>query len=510
MPTTTPALNLDRRACERVRRTRDARFDGLIYIGVTSTGIYCRPVCPAPAPKARNVVYFATAAAAAAAGLRPCLRCRPELAPGAPAWRARDDLVRGALRLIEQGALDAQPLAALAARVGVGERHLRRLFAAQLGASPQQVAATRRVLFAKRLLSDTGLPIAAVAQAAGYASLRRFNAAFRAAYGMAPRQLRRPRPGSVTGGGTDTTLAEHALRLPCRAPFDAAALFDFFARRTVPGIEQGGVDHYARGFVFEGEAGTLRLSALPGESAVLLRVRHARPAALLEVATRVRRLFDLDADAAAIHAQLAIDACLRALLRRFPGVRVPGAWDGFELAVRAVLGQQVTVAAARTLAARLVARHGVPLRGQVAPGLDRAFPAPAALAQADLEGLGLTRARAATLRTVARAWCEGAVDCRPEQSLERFIARWTALPGVGAWTAHYLALRALGHPDAFPAGDIVLRKALQPGTTLTATALEQASQAWRPWRAYAVLLLWRGAAPPERSRPSRQRRRGGR
>ncbi len=505
MPTTTPALDLDRRACERVRRTRDARFDGLLYIGVTSTGIYCRPVCPAPAPKACNVVYFATAAAAAAAGLRPCLRCRPELAPGAPAWRARDALVGGALRLIEQGALDAQPLAVLAARVGVGERHLRRLFAEQLGASPLQVAATRRVLFAKRLISDTALPMAAVAQAAGYASVRRFNAAFRAAYGLAPRSLRRP-----PAGGAVRASAEHVLRLPCRAPFDAAALFDFFARRAVPGVEQARAGEYARVFVFDGEAGTLHLSVDPDAPALLLRVRHARPAALLEVATRVRRLFDLDADAAAIHAQLGGDGRLRALLRRFPGVRVPGAWDGFELAVRAVLGQQVTVAAARTLAARLVARHGMPLSGQVEPGLDRAFPEPAVLAQAELDGLGLTRARAATLRTVARAWCEGAVDCRPEQSLERFVAHWTALPGVGAWTAHYLALRALGHPDAFPAGDIVLRKALQPGTTLTATALEQASQAWRPWRAYAVLLLWRGAAPPARSRPPRQRAGGGR
>lgn len=484
MASIAPDLPLDTRACERVRRTRDARFDGLLYIAVKSTGIFCRPVCPAPSPKSRNVVYYGTAAAAAAAGFRPCLRCRPELAPGAPAWRASDELVRGALRLIEQGVLDAQPVAALAARVGVGERHLRRLFAEQLGASPIDVAAMRRVLFAKRLISDTALPMTTVAEASGFSSLRRFNAAFQDAYRMAPRDVRRRRVGANAAQG-------HELRLPYRKPFDAKALFEFFAKRAMPGIEAAGAQEYRRSFVLHEEPGVLAVRPIEGEDALLLRVVHPRPQALLEVATRVRRMFDLDADAATIQSQLARDARLKPLLRQHPGLRVPGAWDPFELSIRAVLGQQVTVAAARTLAARIVARHGPVVAAPQDAALDRLFPAPQVLADADLDGLGLTGARIAAIHTVARAWRDGVVDCRPEQTLDEFVARWTALPGIGAWTAHYLGMRALGHPDAFPAGDIVLRKALEPGRTLSEKELEAASQAWRPWRAYAVLWLWR-------------------
>lgn len=482
MNTAAASFALDPKICDEARRTRDARFDGLFFTAVKSTGIYCRPVCPAPLPKTANIVYYPNAAAAASAGFRPCLRCRPEAAPGPPLWRAGDELVRGALRLIEHGALDRAPVAALAARIGVGERHLRRLFEEHLGASPLDVAATRRVLFAKKLISETNLPMTDVALAAGYQSLRRFNAAFRAAYAMTPRAIRRGRAPLAAAG-------EHVLRLPYRPPFDFAATLRFFARRAIPGIEAVDEICYARRFVFDGVPGTFAATGLPGQHAIELRIRHQRPAALLDVATRVRRLFDLDADAAAIHAALARDRRLRPLLRRFPGVRVGGVWDGFEAAVRAVLGQQVTVAAARTLASRLVARHGVRDGDDAELGI--AFPTPQTLAQADLGALGITRARAATIAAVSRAVADGTVDFRPEQRLDDFIARWTALPGIGDWTAHYLAMRTLGHPDAFPAGDIVLRKALVPGTTFSAAALESESEAWRPWRAYAVLLLWR-------------------
>lgn len=482
MSTSATPFALDPKVCDQARQTRDARFDGLFFTAVKSTGIYCRPVCPAPAPKPRNIVYYPSAAAAAAAGFRPCLRCRPEAAPGSPLWRAGDELVRGALRLIEHGALDRGTVADLAARIGVGERHLRRLFEIHLGASPLDVAATRRVLFAKQLISETGLPMTDVALAAGYQSLRRFNAAFHAAYAMPPRAIRRK-------GAPVVAVGEHVLRLPYRPPFDFAAMLQFFARRAIPGIEAVDVNSYMRRFDFDGLSGTFAVAALAGQHSLELRVRHARPAALLDVATRVRRLFDLDADAAAIHAALARDRRLRPLLKRFPGVRVGGAWDGFEAAVRAVLGQQVTVAAARTLALRIVARYGTcDGSGSV---LDATFPVPAVLADANLSALGITRARAATIAAVARAVADGTVDFRPEQRLDDFVARWTALPGIGAWTAHYLAMRVLGHPDAFPAGDIVLRKALVPGTTLSAAALERESEAWRPWRAYAVLLLWR-------------------
>ncbi|MEN6540155.1 MAG: AlkA N-terminal domain-containing protein, partial [Mizugakiibacter sp.] len=346
--------HLDAATCEQARLTRDPRFDGLFFTAVTSTRIFCRPVCPAPAPKPRHVVYYPSAAAAAAAGFRPCLRCRPELAPGASAWRGGDALVASALRLIEDGLLDRAPVAALAARVGVGERHLRRLFTEQLGAGPLAVAATRRLLAAKKLLHETGLPVGAIAHAAGYASLRRFNAAFRGAYGVAPRELRRGRAPTAEEG-------ELCLRLPYRPPYDFAGLLAFFARRAIPGVEVVDAASYRRVFMHGGAPGWFEVGAPADAPALLLRVHHPQPAALLGVAARVRRMFDLDADAAAIAARLGASRALRPLLRRHPGVRVPGCWDGFEIAVRAVLGQQVSVAAARTLAARLVERYGARL-----------------------------------------------------------------------------------------------------------------------------------------------------
>ncbi|MGH7750777.1 MAG: AlkA N-terminal domain-containing protein, partial [Candidatus Dormibacteria bacterium] len=342
-------------------------------------------MCPAPTAKARNVVYFANAAAAAAAGFRPCLRCRPEAAPGSPLHRAGDELVAGALRLIEDGVLDQGSVGTLAQRVGVGERHLRRLFAEALGASPLDVAATRRLLFAKQLIGETALPMTTIALASGYASLRRFNAVVRAAYGFAPRELRRSQTLAAAPG-------ELALRLPYRPPYDFAALLDFFARRAIPGVETTDADGYRRGFVLGGTPGWFGVRALPDAHALELRVHHAHPAALLEIATRVRRMFDVNADPAAIAERLSRSALLRPLLRRFPGVRVPGCWDGFEIAVRAVLGQQVSVAAARTLAARLVDRHGTRFDAPPAAGLHALFPTSAALADADLTRIGLTRA----------------------------------------------------------------------------------------------------------------------
>ncbi|GAP65219.1 3-methyladenine DNA glycosylase/8-oxoguanine DNAglycosylase [Mizugakiibacter sediminis] len=478
--------HLDAKLCEQARLTRDPRFDGLFFVAVTSTRIFCRPVCPAPSPKPRHVVYYPSAAAAAAAGFRPCLRCRPELAPGASAWRGGDALVASALRLIEDGLLDEAPVAALAARVGVGERHLRRLFAEQLGAGPLAVAATRRLLAAKKLLHETRLPVGAVAHAAGYASLRRFNAAFRDAYGIAPRELRRGRALPADAG-------ELRLRLPYRPPYDFAGLQAFFARRAIPGVEAVDETAYRRVFMHGGVPGWFEVSALADAPALLLRVRHPQPAALLAVATRVRRMFDLDADAGAIAAHLGRSATLRPLLRRHAGVRVPGCWDGFEVAVRAVLGQQVSVAAARTLASRLVERYGTRLDADAAQGLHALFPSPAVLADADPTAIGVTRARAETIRRLARAVASGEVDFRAEQGLPAFVEAWSALPGIGAWTAHYVALRALGHPDAFPAADLVLRKVAGGGAPLATRALQALAEDWRPWRAYATMLLWRGA-----------------
>lgn len=478
----------DPRVCEQARLSRDARFDGLFFTAVTSTRIYCRPVCPAPAPKPSNIVYYRHAAAAEAAGFRPCLRCRPELAPGDGAWRRGDDTVARALKLIEQGALVDAPLATLADKVGLGERQLRRLFSDRLGATPNQVHGTRRLLFAKQLLTETTLPITQVALAAGFGSLTRFNAAFREEYRMAPRDLRRRDMPPANDGVT--------LRLGYRPPYDLAAMLDFLRGRALPGVEVVDERSYRRVIGTTEAPGWLRVSAWgDGAHALRLELHGAAPAQLLGIVQRLRRMFDLDADPLVIAQALGQDARLRPLLDARPGLRLPSGWDGFEIAVRAVIGQQVSVAAARTLTARLAQRHGTPL-AQAFGGLTHLFPTPEALVDVDLTELGLTRARADTIRGLSRALLDGRVDFHPERTLEAFTARWVALPGIGPWTAHYMAMRALGHPDAFPADDLVLQKAVPAdGTRMTAKALTARAEAWRPWRAYAVIHVWKGSMP---------------
>ncbi|HSM10848.1 MAG TPA: AlkA N-terminal domain-containing protein, partial [Lysobacter sp.] len=481
-----PAFALDRRVCDQARLSRDARFDGLFFTAVATTGIYCRPVCPAPTPKQRNVSYYANAAAAEAAGFRPCLRCRPELSPGDGAWRRGDATVARALKLIDEGALAGQPLAALAGRVGLGERQLRRLFVDRLGVAPLGVHATRRLLFAKQLLTETTLPVTEVALAAGFGSLRRFNTTFRDAYRMAPRDLRR-RPGAMV---TDALM----LRLGYRPPYDFAAMLGFLRGRALPGVELVDDASYARVIAAPGDdpaspPGWLRVSAWPGgEHALKLELHGAASAHLLDIVTRLRRMFDLDADPRAIADALSASSRLRPLLQEHPGLRLPSGWDGFEIAVRAVLGQQVSVAAARTLATRLARQFGQALPdGHAVPGLEHRFPTPEALAEADLTRIGLTRARADTVRTVACALLDGSVDFRSERTLDEFVSRWVALPGIGPWTAQYIAMRGLGHPDAFPTDDLVLRRAASSdGTALASKALAACAEAWRPWRAYAV------------------------
>ncbi|NUS38342.1 MAG: DNA-3-methyladenine glycosylase 2 family protein [Lysobacter sp.] len=480
----------DSHVCEQARLSRDPRFDGLFFTAVTSTHIYCRPVCPAPTPKPKNVTYFPSAAAAEAAGFRPCLRCRPELSPDDGAWRRGDDAMARALKLIDAGLLAEQPLAALAERVHLGERQLRRLFVERLGAPPSGIHATRRLLFAKQLLTETALPITEVALAAGFGSLRRFNTVFRDAYRMAPRDLRKREPAQQ--GDTLT------LRLAYRPPYDFAAMLQFLHTRALPGVELVEDGAYARVIAPLGEGGPpgwLRVSRWPGDDhALQLQVHGAAPSRLLDIVGRVRRMFDLDAEPRTIAAALSVHPRLRTLLRRRPGLRLPSGWDGFEIAVRAIIGQQVSVAAARTVSVRVAQRFGQPLTAPAAPALAHLFPTPHALADADLASVGLTKARAQTIRTVARAVLDGDVDFRAECTLDEFVARWTALPGIGAWTAHYVALRALAHPDAFPAGDLVLQRALPgDGTRLSEKALLAQAEAWRPWRAYSVIHLWRAA-----------------
>ncbi len=496
-----PILGLDRHALDRARVSRDPRFDGRFFIAVTSTGIYCRPVCPVPSPKRANVRYYATAAAAAEAGFRPCLRCRPEAAPGTPAWLGTSALVKRALRLIQDGGLDEESVGELAARLGIGPRHLHRLFVQHVGASPITVAQTRRLHFAKQLLDETALPITEIALAAGFGSVRRFNDTFRKTYGRAPRALRRARARGLPAGAADVVT----LRLAYRPPYDWPQVRDFLAARAVPGVERVDARGYARAIATDAGHALVCVRALDGERALELRVRGAAPGALFEIASAARRAFDLAADPARIALALAVDPLLAPLVRRRPGLRIPGAWDPFECAVRAVLGQQVSVQAARTLAARLVARFGRRL-ADAEDGITHLFPAPDALAAASLDGLGLTRARADALRSLAGAASEGALDFGAP--VEEVVAALEALPGLGSWTAQYVALRALGEPDAFPAADLVLRRmAGASGEALTTRALQTRAEAWRPWRGYAVLHLWQSAAEAARSRAHRVRKR---
>ncbi|MCC6652776.1 MAG: DNA-3-methyladenine glycosylase 2 family protein, partial [Candidatus Eisenbacteria bacterium] len=427
--------------------SRDRRFDGRIFVGVSSTGIYCRPICPARTPARRNVNFYPSAAAAEAAGFRPCRRCRPETAPGSAAWQGTSATVARALRLIDEGALDSGSVEALGARLGVSGRWLRNLFAEQLGASPLDVAQTRRVHLARRLLDESSLPLADVAAASGFGSARRLREALQ-------RTFRRPASELRRAGGPAT--AGFALELRARAPFDGAPLLAFFATRAIPGVESVEGDTYSRTVRMDGVDGVLEVTAPAARHAVRLRLHSSRPLPLLPVVARVTRMFDLEADSAAIAQQLSRDPLLaRALKGR--AVRVPGAWDAFELGVRALLGQQITVAAARTLAARIVEACGEQLDSP-RDALTHVFPTPAALAAAPLESLGLTRARAAALRGFAAAVAEGALRLDELGSAEEAEARLVKLPGIGPWTAQYIAMRAVHDPDAFPAGDLVVRQ----------------------------------------------------
>lgn len=469
---------------ERARLARDARFDGLFFIAVKSTGIYCRPICPAPPPKAANITYFRHAAAAAAAGYRPCLRCRPERAPGEAPCDSGDRLFDLALQRLRAGALEERSLAAFAADLGVTDRHLRRLFRQRLGVAPQALHAHHRLLLAKQLLADTAWPITRIALASGFRSLRRFNAAFVEQCGMPPSRIRR-QPGRPSAESIELLLAY-------RPPLDWPALTAFLAARALPGIERVQGESYER--VLPGTAtGWLRVQPSPDHHALRLQLHLPDPARLPDLLRRLRRLFDLDADPIAITAQLGRDGWLADHLAARPGLRVPGAFDGFEVAVRAVLGQQVSVAAASTLAHRLVERYGRPLAGGL-PGLDRAFPAPAVLAAADLRGIGLPSARARSLSGLARAVAERRLDLEAAQPLDAFCERLQQLPGIGPWTAHYIAMRALHHPDACPAGDLVLRQQLGGGAALDERSARQRAEGWRPWRSYGVLHAWAAAA----------------
>jgi AraC family transcriptional regulator of adaptative response / DNA-3-methyladenine glycosylase II len=484
-------MTLDPDLCRQALLARDSRFDGRFFTAVSSTGVYCRPICPARPPKVENCRYYPSAAAAQSAGYRPCRRCRPESAPGGGAWRGTASTVTRAVALIDQGALDGGDVAALAARVGMGDRQLRRLFLKHLGASPVAVAQTRRVLTAKQLLHETDLSMTEVALASGFGSVRRFNETMAELFDCPPSALR----GRRAAGGEDDPGV--TLSLAYRPPYDWEALLGFLAGRAIPGVEaiSGGV--YRRTIRLGEAAGRIEVWHEADRRRLRARIVFPEVAALPAIIARLRRLFDLDADPVAIGEALSRDPALAPLVAARPGLRVPGAWDGFELGVRAIVGQQISVAAATALAGRIAREHGEALPEAMREGdLVRLFPRPERMAQAEIGGMPAARARAIT--SLARAAAETPTLFEAGFDLDASIAKLRALPGVGDWTAHYIALRSLREPDAFPTGDIGLMRALDTGDGRPSAAeLSQRAEAWRPWRAYGALHLWtaQSAAP---------------
>ena len=481
----------DREACYRAFQSRDLRFDGLVFVGVTSTGIYCRPICPARSPKFENCRYFSSAAAAQEAGFRPCLRCRPESAPDLASWRGTSNTVSRALALITDGALDGDEdgVETLAERLGVGGRQLRRLFLQHLGASPIAVAQTRRVLFAKQLIHETQMPMAEVALAAGFGSVRRFNEIFRDLFHRPPSALRRK-----TSAGHAGVEAGVTLRLSYRPPYDWDSMLAHLQARAIPGVEVVANGSYRRTVELGGFAGSVEVTHLPQRQSLVVTTHFPNVSSLPAIVTRVRRLFDVGADIETIGAHLSCDPLLAPLVARRPGLRAPGGWDGFELAVRAILGQQVSVIAARKLAGQLVALHGKTASKTCGthPNLSYLFPAPECLAHADLSGLGMPRARRAALKALAEAAVADPDLFRPLGTIQEAITRLRTIRGVGEWTAQYIALRALRETDAFPASDIGLLRgaAVIDGARPTPAGLLDRAEPWRPWRAYAAQHLW--------------------
>jgi AraC family transcriptional regulator of adaptative response / DNA-3-methyladenine glycosylase II len=491
-------MNLDPDAAYQIVTARDARFDGRIFVGVTSTGVYCRPICRVRTPQKKNCRFFDTPAQAEAAAFRPCLKCRPEIAPGAGhAWTVMD----ASRTLARQAgdALDAQAasgempsLADLAAHLGVSDRHLRRIFLTEHGVTPLQYVQTRRLLLAKHLLTDSTLPVAQVALASGFKSLRRFNAAFADGYRMSPSRLRgashHGRSVKSRDASADDALAVN-VTLAYRAPYDIASMLRFLERRAIPGVESvadGRVRRSVRAGSIAPQAGWIEAVFAPHAPVVKLSFASDLAPASARIVAAVRRWLDLDASPQTIDAAL-VD------LPGEPGLRLPGSVDDFELAVRAVLGQQVTVAAARTLGHRLVTRFGAPLATPW-PAVDCTFPEPATIAAAPIENiaeLGIIRTRAAAIIGIAQAWpdIEALLAARPRP--EALIERMCQVAGIGAWTAHYIAMRVLGWPDAFPPGDVAVQKAMRLGRGIaSAREIDTHAQAWQPWRAYAVLRLW--------------------
>ena len=472
-------------------KSRDARFDGRFFIGVHTTGVYCRPICPAPNPKRENATFYPTAAAAKKAGFRPCLRCRPESSPGTPEWDTASATVAQALEMIEEGYLNSHHVDALAQELFLSTRQLRRLFEEHLWASPNLVAQTQRLHLAKKLITETYLSMAECTFAAGFSSVRRFNTVIKKTYGRSPMKLRRDKNqerGLVEEGSLKLSLAY-------RPPYDWPGMTAFLGKRAIPGVEAVTDIYYRRTVKLSQASGIIEVSQVRSKNMLELRVSPGLTKQLILIVERVKRVFDLKAYPDEIGEYLDNLEVFKNAVAANPGLRLPGAWDGFEVTVRAILGQQVSVKAANTLAGRLVARYGEELPEPNGSGLTHLFPRAQDLAGAELDGIGLTNQRVRAIQAVARAAESGELQFRRIASFEETAAQLQKLPGIGAWTAQYVAMRLMGSPDAFPASDLGLRKAQSNGQSLiNAAELRERAEAWRPWRSYAAMYLWASLA----------------
>lgn len=482
---------IDTEIAYRAMTSRDVRFDGVFYVGVTSTGIYCRPVCPVKSPRQENCLFFESAEAAEKAAFRPCLRCRPELAPGNAPVDSSHRIADLLIQRIEEGLIeDIDSLEEIAAQFSLSLRQLRRIVHKELGVSPLELKQTRRLLLAKQLLTETTLPVTEIAYASGFASLRRFNEVFSRQYRMPPTRLRKEasEPDRLLRGETSTLL------LTYRPPYNWDALLSFLSLRALKGVESVDKQSYARTVRLGACTGWIRVTHLPVKSGLSVEFTHSLTPVLPVLLRRLRNLFDLDAHPDRIAAHLEQEPLLRESLLKDAGLRVPGAFDGFEMVVRAILGQQITVKAATTIGGRFAAALGESIQTPF-PELNRLTPLAGRVAAAipdEVASLGIVSARARTLIALATA-CENRelkleATTDPEQAITRLMAQ----PGIGEWTAHYIAMRALRWPDAFPQGDVVIRKNLGG---VTAREAERLSQAWRPWRSYAVMHIWKNLAP---------------
>ena len=481
-------MQLNLNTCKQAWRSKDARFDGKFFIGVKTTGIYCRPICPVKQPKFENVTFFKTAAQADINGYRPCLRCRPETSPGTPVWSGTCAIVSRALRLIANGELNSNSLSDFAMRFGITPRHLNRLFITHLGASPNAVARNQRLLAAKRLLDETDLSITEVALGSGYNSLRRFNDHIKQTYGLTPTQLRKSKAHSLKLGCSD----EYLFKLPYRPPYNWSHMLNFLLTRATPGVEQVLNDEYIRTIGTHDKPGLIKVSCDLEKNELLCKIHCPQTENLLATIEKIKSVFDLTADPDTILKCLKKDKTLWQLVKKNPGLRVPGCWDGFEIAVRSITGQQVSVVGATTVMGRIVKQYGSPV--QSSSSLSYLFPTPQALAELDPTSLSMPKARANTIATVAKAVVSGELSFKQGQDCDDMIKQLVSIKGIGPWTAQYIAMRALAEPDALLEGDLVLeKKAAQLydiDKRMKTTELLDRAEAWRPWRAYASMHIW--------------------